>query len=120
MKFFFLSTSWYIVYLMRNRVPWKASYDEKLDTFKIRFLIIPCFILSFLFHYERPHHELVEMLWTFSQYLEAVAIIPQLTMLTTTLESGRKWELLTGHYVATLGLYRVFYILNWVCIVLAI
>eukprot|EP00754_Rhynchopus_humris_P042371 Rhum_TRINITY_DN260_c0_g1::Rhum_TRINITY_DN260_c0_g1_i1::g.917::m.917/K10949/KDELR; ER lumen protein retaining receptor len=116
MKFFFLLTSWYIVFLMRTRNPWKATYthDKKYDTIQMRYIIGPCILLAFLFHYERPHHEIVEMLWTFSQYLEAVAIVPQLWLLTQTVEQGGKWELLTGHYVFCLGTYRLFYIMNWV------
>ena len=135
MKFFFLLTSWYIVFLMRTRNPWKVSYtthqptrthehtlqatythDKKYDTIQMRYIIGPCIFLAFLFHYERPHHEIVEMLWTFSQYLEAVAIVPQLWLLTQTVEQGGKWELLTGHYVFCLGTYRLFYIMNWVCV----
>eukprot|EP01061_Rhynchopus_euleeides_P042713 TRINITY_DN7450_c0_g1_i1.p2 TRINITY_DN7450_c0_g1~~TRINITY_DN7450_c0_g1_i1.p2 ORF type:complete len:259 (+),score=132.14 TRINITY_DN7450_c0_g1_i1:81-779(+) len=114
MKFFFLLTSWYIVFLMRTRNPWKATYDKTLDSIRMRYLIIPCMVLALLFHYDRPHHQVVEMLWTFSQYLEAVAIVPQLSLLTVTLEQGKQWELITGHYVACLGLYRLFYILNWI------
>eukprot|EP01064_Diplonema_japonicum_P023794 TRINITY_DN3421_c0_g2_i1.p1 TRINITY_DN3421_c0_g2~~TRINITY_DN3421_c0_g2_i1.p1 ORF type:complete len:254 (+),score=49.40 TRINITY_DN3421_c0_g2_i1:62-763(+) len=114
MKLFFLLSSWYIVFLIRTRNPWKATYDERLDSFKMRYLIVPCVILAFIFHYDRPHHQIAELLWTFSQYLEAVAIIPQLSLLTVVLEQGRKWELLTGHYVFALGMYRAFYVMNWI------
>ncbi|KAJ9447636.1 ER lumen protein-retaining receptor [Diplonema papillatum] len=114
MKLFFLLSSWYIVFLMRTRNPWKASYDEKFDSFKMRYLIVPCVLLALVFHYERPHAQIPEMLWTFSEYLEAVAIIPQLSLLTTTLAQGRQWELLTSHYVLCLGLYRAFYVMNWI------
>lgn len=49
------------------------------------------------------------MLWTFSIYLEAVAILPQLILLQRT----QNIDNLTGNYVALLGSYRAFYILNW-------
>eukprot|EP00662_Eupelagonemidae_sp_cell21_P050786 gene50786-44401_t len=52
----------------------------------MRYLIIPCALLSVFFHYDRPH----------------------------LLEDGEKWEIVTGHYVFTLGLYRMFYVFNWV------
>lgn len=48
--------------------------------------------------------------WAFSIYLEAVAILPQLFMLQK--QGGA--ESLTGHYILLLGLYRLFYILNWI------
>lgn len=50
-----------------------------------------------------------EMCWSFSIWLESIAILPQLTMLTKVQEV----ENLTGNYVAALGAYRFFYILSW-------
>eukprot|EP01065_Artemidia_motanka_P040911 TRINITY_DN5221_c0_g1_i1.p1 TRINITY_DN5221_c0_g1~~TRINITY_DN5221_c0_g1_i1.p1 ORF type:complete len:231 (+),score=49.15 TRINITY_DN5221_c0_g1_i1:64-756(+) len=113
MKLFYLSTSWYIVFLIRFRNPWKASYNWRTDSFKMRYLFIPSSVLALLLHYDRPHL-VEEILWTFSQYLEAVAIMPQLLLLFKVIEDGGKWELLTGHYVFTLGMYRLFYIFNWI------
>ena len=51
-----------------------------------------------------------ELTWSFSLWLEAVAFIPQIWML----NKIRIVENITSHYVAALGLYRFFYILNWV------
>ena len=50
------------------------------------------------------------MLWTFSIYLEAVAILPQLVML----QNSGNVDILTGHYVFFLGSYRALYLLNWI------
>ncbi|XP_039070946.1 ER lumen protein-retaining receptor-like [Hibiscus syriacus] len=50
------------------------------------------------------------VMWTFSLYLEAVAILPQLVMLQRT----RNIDNLTGQYVFLLGAYRALYILNWI------
>jgi ER lumen protein retaining receptor len=49
-------------------------------------------------------------MWTFSIYLEAVAIMPQLIVL----RRYREVENLTGNYVFFLGAYRALYILNWI------
>ena len=51
-----------------------------------------------------------QILWTFSIYLEAVAILPQLFMITKTGEA----ETITSHYLFALGSYRGLYILNWI------
>lgn len=51
-----------------------------------------------------------QILWTFSIYLEAVAIMPQLYMVSKTGEA----ETITSHYLFCLGLYRCLYIFNWV------
>ena len=50
------------------------------------------------------------LFWTFSIYLESIAILPQLSLL----KRYRVVENLTGNYVFLLGIYRVFYIINWV------
>ena len=52
----------------------------------------------------------LQILWTFSIYLEALAIMPQLYMITKTGEA----ETITSHYLFALGLYRGLYIVNWV------
>ena len=52
----------------------------------------------------------LQILWAFSIYLEAVAILPQLFMITRTGEA----ESITSHYLFALGAYRSFYILTWV------
>ena len=49
-------------------------------------------------------------MWTFSIYLEAVAILPQLFMVSKTGEA----ESITSHYLFALGSYRALYIINWV------
>ncbi len=57
---------------------------------------------------------LSQILWTFSVYLESVAIVPQLFMVhSVARESGGFVEALTADYVFTLGGYRVLYLLNW-------
>ena len=54
--------------------------------------------------------DLSQVLWTFSIYLESVAILPQLFMITKTGEA----ESITSHYLFALGSYRGLYILNWI------
>jgi len=51
-----------------------------------------------------------EIVWSYSLWLESIAFIPQIIML----QKIRIIENLTSHYVAMLGLYRFFYIVNWV------
>ena len=50
MKILYISTSLYILYLMKVR--FKASWDPRLDTLRIEFLILPSAVLSLLFHYK--------------------------------------------------------------------
>jgi len=51
-----------------------------------------------------------ELTWSFSLWLESVAIMPQIAILT----KSKEVETFTAHYIAALGSYRFFYIINWV------
>nr|CAG8650055.1 14655_t:CDS:2 [Entrophospora candida] len=104
MKIFFIATSIYILYLMKYK--FRATYDPSLDTFRIEFLLGPSLILALLLNY---CFIFLEILWTFSIYLESVAILPQLFMLSRTGEA----ETITTHYLFALGAYRALYLLNW-------
>nr|XP_021327592.1 ER lumen protein-retaining receptor 3-like [Danio rerio] len=84
----------------------RNSYDSESDSFRVEFLLVPVAGLSFLENYAFTP---LEILWTFSIYLESVAILPQLFMITKTGEA----ESITAHYLLFLGLYRALYLANW-------
>merc|ERR1719354_1446762 len=105
MKLFFISSAAATVYLMY--VKFKATYDGNHDTFRIEFLLGPCILLALVLNHE---FSVMEILWTFSIYLESVAILPQLFMVSKTGEA----ESITSHYLFALGSYRALYILNWI------
>lgn len=85
----------------------RATYDPNLDTFRIEYLVGPSLLLGLLFNYE---FNFTEIMWSFSIWLEAVAIFPQLFVLQRTGEA----ETITTHYLAALGIYRGLYIPNWI------
>jgi ER lumen protein retaining receptor len=105
MKIVFIAASGATVYLMY--VKFKATYDKNHDTFRIEFLLLPVTLLGLIVNHE---FTIFEVLWTFSIYLEAVAILPQLFMVSKTGEA----ETITSHYLFALGLYRGLYLVNWV------
>ncbi|CDS10101.1 Putative ER lumen protein retaining receptor(Fragment) [Lichtheimia ramosa] len=105
MKIFFIASSVYILYLMR--VKYKATYDPGLDTFRFEYLLGFAMLLGVAFSYD---YTPVEVLWSFSIWLESVAIMPQLYMLQQTGEA----ETITTHYLFALGAYRALYLVNWV------
>ena len=109
MKLIFLCTSYHICYLMRFQNPWRATYDRRNDRFRIQYLVGFCATAALFFH-RRTLHVLQDVLWTFSEYLEAVAILPQIFLL----EATARYEALTFSYIFCLGAYRFFYILNWI------
>eukprot|EP00475_Leptophrys_vorax_P019724 TRINITY_DN27030_c0_g1_i1.p1 TRINITY_DN27030_c0_g1~~TRINITY_DN27030_c0_g1_i1.p1 ORF type:complete len:217 (+),score=15.54 TRINITY_DN27030_c0_g1_i1:64-714(+) len=107
MKVIFLSGTIAIVYFMRYDKVVKQKYDKDHDTFRHIFLIVPCFLLALIVNKKLT---ITEVLWAFSIYLEAVAILPQLVLLQRT----KNIDNLTGNYVFFLGAYRGLYILNWI------
>jgi ER lumen protein retaining receptor len=115
MKVVYISATASIVYMIRYQEPIKSTYDKAQDSFlHWKYLVAPCSILAFL-TYVLSHgfskgFKVVELLWTFSIYLEAVAILPQLVVL----QRYREVENLTGNYIFFMGAYRALYILNWI------
>ncbi|KAK0639414.1 ER lumen protein retaining receptor [Cercophora newfieldiana] len=104
-KILFLGSQGYIIYLMTTS--YKPTNDPNLDTFRVQYLLGAAGVLAILLPYE---YTVWEILWAFSIWLEAVAILPQLFMLQRTGEA----ETITTHYLFALGLYRALYIPNWV------
>jgi ER lumen protein retaining receptor len=104
MKVFFIASSIYILYLMRTKY---RSHDlTRLDTFPVQYLLGGSAVLSLIFTRD---YSITEILWTFSLFLESVAILPQLFMLQRTGQAKN----LTTHYIFALGMYRALYIPNW-------
>ncbi|CAL5410023.1 hypothetical protein ACSBR2_014439 [Camellia fascicularis] len=107
MKLVFIGSSLAIVWCMRWHRAVKRSYDRELDTFRHYLVIAASLVLALLVHEKFTFQEI---LWAFSIYLEALAILPQLVLL----QRSGNVDNLTGQYVFFLGAYRALYILNWI------
>ncbi|KAI7846116.1 hypothetical protein COHA_000377 [Chlorella ohadii] len=107
MKVTFVATAISIIRYMRFDKVVKQTYDKEQDTFRYVFLVVPCFLLALVLNHR---FTFTEVLWTFSIYLEAVAILPQLVLMQRT----QNIDNLTANYIALLGAYRGLYIINWV------
>ncbi|CAL3966885.1 hypothetical protein PZA11_003355 [Diplocarpon coronariae] len=104
-KLLFLVSSGYTLYLMTTA--YKPTHDPNIDTFRVQYLLGGSLVLAVLFPYKYTPSEIM---WTFSIWLESVAILPQLFLLQRTGEA----ETITTHYLFALGSYRALYIPNWV------
>lgn len=104
MKIFFIASSIYTVYIMVAK--YQKSIKENVDNFPVRYLLGGAAIASLIFTHK---YTASEVIWSFSLWLESVAIIPQLFILQKTGEA----ENITTHYIFALGLYRALYIPNW-------
>jgi len=105
MKVVFLASTYATVFLIFHK--FKATYDANHDSFRAEFLVVPVGGLAVLVNHELS---VMEVLWTFSIYLESVAILPQLFMISKTGEA----ESITSHYLFALGSYRALYLFNWI------
>lgn len=126
MKIIFLVSSFSIVWYMRRHKIVRRSYDKDQDTFRHYLLIVPCFLIALVINEKFTFKEVMysysyeraiirfnvylsyiyaqaqyvdQVMWAFSLYLEAVAILPQLVLLQRT----RNIDNLTGQYVFLLG-----------------
>ncbi|CDW90306.1 er lumen protein retaining receptor [Stylonychia lemnae] len=107
MKVFFISATAFTIYLMRYKKPYCTTYDALGDDFPHFKVLLPAaFVITLLIN---TGYQPWEFVWSYSLWLESIAFIPQIVML----NKIRLIENITSHYVATLGLYRFFYILNW-------
>ncbi|KAL5352867.1 hypothetical protein V496_05952 [Pseudogymnoascus sp. VKM F-4515 (FW-2607)] len=104
-KILFISSSGYTIYLMTTA--YKPTQSAPLDTFRVQYLLLGALVLGVLFP---PEYTVREILWSFSIWLESVAILPQLFMLQRTGEA----DTITVHYIFALGIYRALYIPNWI------
>ncbi len=114
MKIVYIGSTASIIYTIKYQEPIKSTYDKSQDAFlHWKFGAAPCFALAFFTHLIGSgikQFSLMELLWTFSIYLEAIAILPQLIVL----QRYREVENLTGNYIFFMGAYRGLYILNWI------
>ena len=108
MKLLFILATAFIIYLMRYHKSYRISYRRKEeDPFPHLFLIPFALVMTLLVHRDWTWWGLT---WSFSLWLESVAVFPQITIIVKT----NGFFAYTAHYLAALGSYRFFYILLWI------
>lgn len=88
-----------------------TSYEREKDTANVVAMLIPCCIAAIIMPKE---NELLEILWTFSEYLEGFAMVPQYVFCYRESEENLQRAQLVLVYIICLGGYRVFYAFNWI------
>lgn len=86
--------------------PYCLSLDRESDALPHYYLYGGALLAAIIIHKSLNP---MDFLWSFSIWLEALAILPQLYMI----NKLRDIENITAHYVLFLGLYRGFYIFHW-------
>jgi len=100
--------------------PFKQTYQADLDKFGelsvppgygAVWLAVPVFLFSCILHPSLNSDFFSDVAWTYSMYLESVALIPQLYMFQR--QSNGVVELMTAHFVAALGFGRIMELFFW-------
>jgi len=88
----------------------ETSENENDDSVDFKYLAVPTIIIALLVHTHLNGNILTDVAWSFSMYLEAVAIFPQLHLFRK--KSGQI-ESFTSHYVSLQGLSRFLTLIFW-------
>ncbi|KAG9563732.1 hypothetical protein KCU71_g6534, partial [Aureobasidium melanogenum] len=114
LKIFYISTSLYIVFLM-TRVYARTREREKawkMGLWSLVGSVVCAPVVAAIFMQKKPFTQsgAFEIPYTFTLILESLCILPQLLLLRQTSVP----TVIDSFYLATLGSYRAFYILNWI------
>jgi len=112
MKLLFISTTVYVIYMMREQLRMTRTAEPNGVKYSAA-MIGGAILLALVYNDRIPDGSyfsaFTEIAWTFSIYLEAVAIVPQMEVLAR----AKVIKNLTANYIFALGAYRVFYLLNY-------
>uniref|UniRef100_A0A7S2GHT0 ER lumen protein-retaining receptor n=1 Tax=Octactis speculum TaxID=3111310 RepID=A0A7S2GHT0_9STRA len=97
---------------------YRGTYDDSKDAFGnlgipsflgVLYIVLPCLILAVIFHPNLNKDFISDASWTFSMYLESLAILPQLYMFQKQASGTGSGviEVLVSHSVFALGFARV-------------
>lgn len=101
--------------------PFKSTYQADCDKFGEvgvppgcggLYLGVPTLILAILLHPSLNEDWFSDVAWTYSMYLESVAVIPQLYMFQK--QKNGVVEIMNAHFVAALGFGRVMEFTFWI------
>lgn len=87
------------------------SYEAHHDTCAIHWLVAFAIVLAVLIHPSLNNRRLPDMAWTAALYLESVAMVPQLYLMS---KKGGVVESFAGHFVACCFFSRLLMIAFWI------
>lgn len=104
-KVAYISTSIAVLWLFHKLA---ASYEKEHDTCSQGAVLMPCAMAAVIFS---VGNTTTQVCWTFSEFLEAFAMVPQYIFCYRDVNS-KDWGV--SLYIMAFGLYRVFYVMNWI------
>jgi len=88
----------------------RHTYQEDCDSFSVIYTAITCFVLAVLIHPDLNARPVFDTLWTTALYIDVVAMLPQLSMLT---KIGGEVEALNCHFVGSTAISRIVSLFFW-------
>jgi ER lumen protein retaining receptor len=104
-KVIFIGATYFTLYLIY--IKYGSTHDKNDSSFRVDFVLIVSALLALVFNHEFTS---LEVLWTFSVYLESLAILPQLFLVS----KSREAKPIIMYYLFCLSAYRSLYICNWI------
>ena len=107
-KIFFIASSITICVLMKaGPSSIRFSYEDRRDTFRVSAIFIAGAILA---AFTMPYKTVSFYLFTYSLWVESVAILPQIFLMVR----SKSFDIMNREYIFFLSIYRLFYLLNWI------
>ena len=103
-KLFCITATAAVLILMKTSL--NGTIERRHDTFRSELVLMICIPLAW---FTSSLHSVEWFFWSYSFWVEAFAIMPQLLLLKRT----QKIDVLTTDYIFFLALYKVFYLLSW-------
>jgi len=88
----------------------EATYDATNDTCPIMAFLAGAAVVAYFVHPSLNNRSVPDFMWTLALYLESVAMVPQLFMLS---KRGGAVDALAGHYIACVFVSRLLMITFW-------
>ncbi|CAD8048283.1 unnamed protein product [Paramecium sonneborni] len=109
LRIFYLTFTALLIYTIRFQKPFSLTYQKEQDYSQFYNYIYPtAIVLTLIFH---TGTSLTQICQSFSIWLEALAILPQMNLM----QKIQDVENLAGYYVLCLGVYRGLYVISWYC-----
>ncbi|XP_051170968.1 ER lumen protein-retaining receptor 2-like isoform X2 [Leptopilina boulardi] len=106
MKILFSLISYFTLILIY--IVYKKTFEREHDTCRIEYILTPVMMLALLVNHE---FSAIEILWTFSTYLESVSLIPQLMFI---IKKGEFDGALLVYLFCMVSYRSIFYLSNWI------
>jgi hypothetical protein len=88
----------------------ESTYEASVDTCNVVWLLSIAFVLAWFLSPDLNNSRVPDVSWTFALYVESVAMVPQLFMLSKT---GGEVERLASHYIACTFIARLLMLNFW-------